>query len=144
MQRPARLGESENQAAWPILVISIVLDDLAAVGYRFLQLPDSNITKKGLIDRMLGKLVPPPSYLTSDFRKHVHAPILPCYLLQVNPASGAACRAAAFQSPDLCRYELISGSLLAPPPLPLPDGVWQLFGWPKQDGLLHGVCATHP
>ena len=69
MQRPSSLGESQNQAAWPILVVRIVLYNLTAVGYRFLQLPDSDIAEQALIDGMPGELILTPLYLASDFRK---------------------------------------------------------------------------
>jgi hypothetical protein len=87
MQRPSSLGESQNQAAWPILVVRIVLYNLTAIRYRFLQLPDSDIAEQALIDGMLGELILTPLYLASDFRKHVHATILLCSPLLVNPPS---------------------------------------------------------
>jgi len=97
MQRPSSLGESQNQTAWPILVVRVVLYDLTAVGYRFLQLPDGDIADEGLIDRVLGELILTALYLASDFRKHVHTPILLRRPLLVNPPSLLATMAGNFQ-----------------------------------------------
>jgi len=41
------------------------------------QLRDADISENALIDRMPGELILTPQHLASDFREHVHAPILP-------------------------------------------------------------------
>jgi hypothetical protein len=82
MQRPPSLGIPQNQAAWPALVIGIILYDFTAVGYRLFQLRDADISENALIDRMPGELILTPQDLASDFLKHGHAMILPpCHLL---------------------------------------------------------------
>lgn len=55
MKRTLRLGESQNQAAWPVFIIWIVFDNMTTRD-RLSNLPHQNLTHNGLINRMLRKL----------------------------------------------------------------------------------------
>lgn len=55
MQRSFIGSRAEDQTAWPVLVVRIILDDLA-VGYCFAYLLHADTSQEALVDGVPGKL----------------------------------------------------------------------------------------
>jgi len=70
MQWPSGLRISENQAAWPILVIGIILDHLTRACDGLMDFRDADVPDNALVHGVLGKLVLPPANLFPDLVKY--------------------------------------------------------------------------
>jgi hypothetical protein len=57
MQRPSSPRKPQDQAAWTILVVGIVLYDLGSIGDRLFEFRNGDISNDALIDGMPGELI---------------------------------------------------------------------------------------
>lgn len=66
MHWPIGRGKAENQAAWPVLIFRIILNDLT-VGNCFSKFLDADVADKTLVNRVTGELKLPLQDFLENF-----------------------------------------------------------------------------